>query len=156
MIQRIQTIFFFLAGLTMLSLFTPLMSLMSVSGGDMTSLKESGQSMMDDGIFEVTDHLILLILVVVAILLSLAAIFLFRNRPLQKTLGRIALVAAILIIVLAAVFFYQDYTLMDSGQYEITVEYGVLAPVAFIVFIALALRYVSKDDKLVNSMDRLR
>lgn len=119
-------------------------------------MKNAAQSMMSDGLFNTYDHSLILILVAVAALTALAAIFLYGNRKSQMTWSRIGMAAGFLLVILTAIFFYQDYQLMDSGQYLIEIEYGILSPVFFILFMWLALRNISKDEKLVRSMDRLR
>lgn len=155
MLQRIQTVFLLLATLCMGALFIPSFSFASVDG-DTSTMQNAAQAMMGDGIFNIYDHIIILVLVVVAAALVFVSIFQFKNRRLQLTLNRIGMAAGILVILLAAIFFYQDYEMMDSGQYLISIDFGILAPIIFIVFVLIASRYIKKDDKLVKSMDRLR
>ena len=154
MIQRIQSIFLLLAALAMGALFTKPMSFISIFG-QTEALEAAPQSMLADGVFDVQDHIILLVLVALAAILFLAGIFLFNNRPLQLTITRIGLIGAILSLLLAGVFFYMDYQNMADGTL-VTVEFGVLGPVLAIIFAILALRFIGKDEKLVRSMDRLR
>lgn len=155
MLQRVQTLFLLLAVLSTSALLTNLMVLATVEG-DLTLLKAMPNSMLDDGIFHVTDHLLLLVLVGAGILLSLISIFQFRHRNRQVTLVRLALIANLMIIILAGLFFYQDYKNLTSGAYLFDIEYGVLAPILSIILCVLAIRYIHKDEKLVRSMDRLR
>ena len=86
MLQRIQTIFLFMAMLAGLSLLIDPMTLASVEG-DVDVLKSQPQSMLEDGIFHVTDHLILLLLVGLTSFLALVDIFQFRNRQRQVALA---------------------------------------------------------------------
>ena len=155
MIQRIQSIYLLLAVISMGVLFIPDWSFASVEG-DTSTMKSAAQSMMSDGLFNSYDHNLILILVAIAVITALAAIFLYGNRKKQMTWSRIGMAAGFLLVILTAIFFYQDYQMMDSGQYLIEIEYGVLSPFLFIVFMWLALRSISKDEKLVRSMDRLR
>ena len=155
MIQRIQSILLFFAAVVMGALFAPSFSFASVEG-DTTTMKNAAQSMMGDGVFNIYDHVIMLALVGVGTLLVFVSIFLFRNRPLQLRLNRIGMAAGILVVILAAIFFYQDYQMMDTGQYLISIDYGVLAPIIFIVLVIIASRFIRKDENLVRSMDRLR
>jgi uncharacterized membrane protein len=155
MIQRIQTVYMLLAVVSMGLLYLPTWAFISVEG-DKASMQKAEMSMLEDGLFNTYDHILLMILVGLGALLALVGIFLYANRNLQMRLTRIGMAAGILVVVLTAIFFYQDYQLMDAGQYLIEVEYGVLSPIAFILFSWLALRSISKDEKLVRSMDRLR
>ena len=112
--------------------------------------------MLDDGIFHVTDHIILLVLVGLTSLLALIDIFQFRNRQRQVALARGVLVGFILILLLAGLFFYQDYSKLTQGVYLFEIGFGGLAPLVGIVCMILAIRAIDKDDKLIRSMDRLR
>lgn len=155
MLQRVQSLFLLLAVLSTSALLTNLMVLATVEG-DVTLLKAMPNSMLDDGIFHVTDHLLLLVLVGAGVLFSLISIFQFRRRNRQVTFVRLALISNLMIIILAGIFFYQDYQNLTSGVYLFDIEYGVLAPVLSIILCILAIRYIHKDEKLVRSMDRLR
>ncbi len=155
MLQRIQTIFLLVALVSGLSLLIDPMSLATVDG-DLTLLKSQPQSMLDDGIFHITDHLMLLILVGLTSLICLISIFQFKNRTRQLTLARLGLIGFLLLLILAGFFFYQDYSLLNQGAYLFEVGYGVLSPILSIIFIILAMRAIRKDEKLIRSMDRLR
>ncbi|MDX1685623.1 MAG: DUF4293 family protein [Saprospiraceae bacterium] len=155
MIQRIQTLFLLLAALCMAALFAPTLAFVTVEG-DTSTMKNAAQSMMADGLFNIYDHVLILALVGLAAIVVFINIFFFRNRTLQLRINRVAMAAGILVILLAGIFFYQDYQMMDTGKYVITIDFGILAPVLFILMLVLASRYIKKDDRLVRSMDRLR
>lgn len=80
--------------------------------------------------------------------LSIAAVFLFKNRPLQIRLGYVILFLHLLMCVLTGAHFY-----LDKGQ-----QFSAFAvlPVISFVFQILAIRAVKKDEALIKSMDRLR
>ena len=78
MIQRIQTIFLLLASGASLGLF----GLPFASGSD-TAQNE----LLADGAFALNDHIGLMAAFAVAGALTLAAIFLFKNRGLQRCCG---------------------------------------------------------------------
>ncbi|MCF8236771.1 MAG: DUF4293 domain-containing protein [Saprospiraceae bacterium] len=155
MLQRIQTIFLFGALASGLSLLIDFMDLASVEG-DLTLLKSQSQSMFEDGIFDTSDNMILLILVGLISLVCMIGIFQFKNRPWQLRLARFALFGFLLLIILGGFLFYQEYTHLNQGVYQFEVGYGVIAPVLGILFIILAMRAIRKDEKLIRSMDRLR
>lgn len=155
MIQRIQTLFLLLAAAAIGLLFLPELSFASVEG-DKTTLQAAAQSMMSDGVFNSYDHVALLVMIGISTALTLASIFMFRNRSQQLRLNRMAMAAGIMIMILTAILFYLDYQMMDSGTYQISIDYGILSPIAFVILVALASRFISKDEKLVRSMDRLR
>ncbi|CAN5263112.1 DUF4293 domain-containing protein [soil metagenome] len=136
MLQRIQTVYLFLAAL--------------VSGGliFLVSLweKSSGESVY------VEDVMLTLALFVGSALLSLVTIFLFKNRKLQFVLGRINI---LLNFFLLGLFVY--WSLSVPGEMEISEKgIGMFVPVLSIVFLVLANKAIKKDEDLVKSVDRLR
>lgn len=155
MLQRIQTIFLLAAMASGLSLLIDTMSLAHVDG-DFSLLKSQSQSMLNDGIFQASDHLVLLLLIGLIAILSLVSIFQFKNRNRQVVLVRLTILAFILLVILAGLFFYQDYSQLDPDSYLFKVGYGIIAPVSGVIFAVLAVRAIRKDEKLIRSMDRLR
>lgn len=146
MIQRIQSVFLFLA---------------SASGFGMlafpfatTPQTVQTSPLFADASFSVGDNIGLLVLFAVAGALALAAIFLYKNRGLQMKIGRFALVANIIGFVMAVILLWQDVQNLENVK--ILDGIGAYLPVTFLVFIILALRFIKKDETLVRSMDRLR
>jgi len=146
MIQRIQSIFLLLASGSAFSLFAlPFAS---------TNSAVSSSTIFGDGLYNIHDNVGLIALFCLAGLLAFINIFLFNNRKTQLLVGRIALVANIIGLVLALILFFNDsQTLGNTNPND---ELGIAAPIVYLIFGALALRYINKDEKLVKSMDRLR
>jgi hypothetical protein len=85
--------------------------------------------------------------------LAVACIFLFRNRKLQFKLTVTGVLLSIGLIALA-VMTYGNYKAPDAlakGWY-----WGGLLPIAMTIFFMLAARGIYKDEKLIKSLDRLR
>jgi len=152
--QRIQTVFLILAAIASGLLFLPIMSFFSVSGTQ-ELLQQAEVGMLADGVLNIKDHISFQILAVLAAVASLAAVFLFNNRPVQMALSRLTLVVCILILVLCSIFFYMDYQLIKADSL-VSGEFGLLSPILGIIFSILALRFIKKDENLVKSSDRLR
>ncbi len=146
MIQRIQSIFLLLAGAAG---FGALALPFATTGENVQS-----SALFADKVYSTGDHVGLLVLFALAGALAVADIFLYNNRPLQGKIGRIALIANILGIVLAVVLFWQD--LDKLGSSAVSDGLGIYPPIAFIVFAVLALRGIKQDEVLVRSADRLR
>ena len=146
MIQRIQSIFLFLASLATFGLF----GLPFASTPDAIA----GSTIFGDTLYNLQDHIGLLVLFGLGGLLALVAIFLFKNRKLQLNLGRFALIANVIGLILAIVLYYNDSGTL--GAVDPNDEAGLYMPFIAVVFLGLALRFISKDEKLVKSMDRLR
>ena len=85
-------------------------------------------------------------------ILSVVAIFMFKNRKLQFVLGRLNIIFN---FILLGFFVYQSLNL--SGETEVSEKgIGMFIPVVSIVFLALANKAIKKDEDLVKSVDRLR
>ena len=146
MIQRIQTIWLFLAALMGAGLF-----MFDLYAGnkmvDGVTVKES--------INALNNYALLLIAVVVTIL-PLIAIFMFKSRKRQKMMSIMSIVANIgfiaLTIMLVGNFTNENATTVSDGGYRA----GAVMPVLAIVFLIFAIRGINKDQKLIKSLDRLR
>lgn len=154
MIQRIQSVFLFLACLVTGGLIIAPVQLATISNGRLNA-KVEGESVLADGIFHSTDHVLLLAIIGVNMLIILVAVFMYKNRSLQLTLARIGIAISFIFVVLSGFLFYQAFELLTKGT-ELTIEYGVLLPFITIILLILAIRFIGKDEKLVRSMDRLR
>jgi len=140
MIQRIQSIFLLLAGAASGALF-------ALPFG--TAAEKSTKGVLADGIFNIHDHIGLLILTVAVTLIAVVSIFLYNNRVLQMNVGKLNLILAFGLLAWAA---YQFVTLGDA----ISFGFGMVMPLIVVVLTYLANRYILKDEKLVKSADRIR
>lgn len=146
MIQRIQSIFLLLASLASFGLF----GLPFASTPDAVTKS----TIFGDALYNLQDHIGLLVVFGLSGLLALVAIFLFKNRKLQLNLSRFALIANVIGLILAIVLYYNDSGTL--GAVDPNDEAGLYMPFIAVVFLGLALRFISKDEQLVSSMDRLR
>lgn len=119
-----------------------------------TEAPVEGSAIFSDQVYNAQDNIGLLILFAVAGVLSLAAIFLFRRRQVQMRLAIFSAIALVVGIALGAIFFIQNSS--DLGNAEVNDQIGAFLPLAGIILVLLAYRFINKDEKLVRSMDRLR
>jgi purine-cytosine permease-like protein len=145
MIQRIQSIFLFLSAAAFGGSFAVPFAVSS----------EPIEGMMDDRIYSVTDHPVLMGIAILGILLSLLAIFQYKNREKQQRLGYMVIIMGIFLPLVAFLLIYNEGTNANNST-EISDGYGVYLPLFSLIMCVLAIRYIRKDDKLVKSMDRLR
>jgi peptidoglycan/LPS O-acetylase OafA/YrhL len=149
MIQRIQSIYLLLASGAFGSLFA--LPLLTTPATD----KATAVAQMADGQLNLHDNTGLLGLACMGTVLALAAIFLFKNRPLQGKMAGSGILVGILLLVLAAA---AVQGVRSSVPADGSVQFGVglAAPVLGTLLLFLANRAIQKDEKLVRSMDRLR
>lgn len=136
MIQRIQTIYLLLAA--------------AVSGGLIFAVSlwpdANGNDVM------VLQQLNYLFAFISSAVLSIIAIFLFKNRKLQTVVSRLNI---LLNLILLSVFVYRSLTM--SGETAVSEKgIGMLLPIISIVFLVLANRAIRRDEQLVKSADRFR
>lgn len=147
MIQRIQSIFLFLASACSFSLF-------GLPFANVEEKVANSALFSNDTVYNLSDSTALLGVYVLAGFLALAAIFLFKNRKQQTVVARIAAVVNLIGIILAVVLFMQDPVMESSVTPDDGL--GLYLPILGFVLNLLAIRAIGKDEKLVKSMDRLR
>ncbi|MBT8191416.1 MAG: DUF4293 domain-containing protein [Bacteroidia bacterium] len=144
MIQRIQTVFLFLATLCFGGLFLAPFAL---------SDKEI-QPFFEDRLFNIQDHIVLLILTIIGGMVALISIFMYRNRPLQMRLGFLGIISSLFLALVASWLVYSNA--QEISDVVIEDQIGLYLPVAALLFFILSNRFIKKDEKTVQSMDRLR
>lgn len=135
MIQRIQTIWLFLAAIC--SLATLKLSFYSGTKDNNLFAELNGLS-----------NFALLILAVGIALVALIIIFLYKNRKLQIQLSLLGF----LLQAVALVIYFMQIKKYVQGNFTLTSILSFIIPVFFI----LAWLGIRKDEKLIKSMDRLR
>lgn len=153
MIQRIQTIFLFLALVVMGLMFT--FPIINFSGTPNITYSVMEMSAEDGTPFPMEGKYILMALIIIVILLLAASIALFKNRKMQMNMVRIAIFFSLGII--AALFYYigVNQRLVGDG-YEMAYGLGYVMPIVAVGLSFLGLHFINKDEKLVKSVDRLR
>jgi hypothetical protein len=97
-----------------------------------------------------TNNILLTITTVAVGLLALVTIFLYKDRKLQMRLCFVTLLLSALNLVL---FFLEVKKFVpNEGNYDLTASIAIFIP----VIIIMAIRGISRDQKLVKSLDRLR
>ena len=143
MIQRIQTVYLFLASI--------------VSGVliFVFNLWESLKSSIYALDFLDSDSYVLKLIPVLFLasaILAFVAIFIFKNRKLQFVIGRLTI---LINLILLGLLIYLSLTL--PGEAAVSEKgIGMFIPILAILLIVLANKAIKKDEDLVKSADRLR
>ena len=145
MLQRIQTVFLLLATACLVTLFFIPFA---------TSTQAIGE-ILSDRVFDLYDYSLLKFLIGFDVLFTFFLIFLYRNRKLQIRLSYLSIIVDLAITILPLWLYFNEVP-ASSSQTEISHSFGFYLPPISIIFIALALYYIRKDEQLVRSMDRLR
>lgn len=156
MLQRIQTIYLFIA-----SIAIGLMFAFPISNyyGDLHTFKLTLLGVInlvpDSGsIFQVYFTLPLITFVLLLTMLFIITIFQFKNRKRQLKIIQLNILLNILLII--GIFII--YSRLILSQLDVSEEYGIGAflPLFSLIFLVMAYRGVKKDEELVRSADRLR
>lgn len=148
MIQRIQSIYLFLAASVLGAQFVlPYAS----APADTTTA-----AALSDGVFNLNDSMVMLISSAVALGLSIAAFFLFKNRPVQSRITSLGIFASTILAVTLAVQFLTLIKEVGAAESNVQYQAGVAMPALSVLLLWLANRSIRKDEALVRSSDRLR
>ena len=131
MIQRIQSIYFLLAAIsmTLISFKVPVYTL-------------------NETLFMAQDDTKMFILTIVGAIFSLLGLFMFKNRKFQMKLIRLTVLIQMIIGV-------RIFTLFN--KFEVVLNNSFLFLMAFtLIALIMAYRGVKNDDDLVRSVDRIR
>ncbi len=153
MIQRIQSIYLLIAAsLNGLLFIFPLNEILSNNHILSISIMGISEQTGDKSIF-IIDLFPLLIINLVALLLSLISLFLFKNRKVQMRLTIYNSIINLSILVLAIFYTYQITSIHDVN---FGFSIGLMFPLTGAIFSFLAFRAIKNDDNLVKSIDRIR
>jgi FtsH-binding integral membrane protein len=147
MIQRIQSVYLFLAALASAGVFAfPFAS---------SAIPVAESKLFNDGVFAVKEFIGIAPLFGAATMLSFIAIFLYSNRTMQKVMIAVCLMLVIIASLLMGYTFSSD-AWATAHISELKDQYGLGLPIFAVIFLLIARVNINKDDKLVQSMDRLR
>jgi hypothetical protein len=154
MVQRIQTIYLFIAGMIMFSLFFFTFVEMIEDGTryyryDLHGIHEG----MGNTARLVESVMPLRFLVFVTGALSLFIIFMYKRRIMQI---RLCIFNIILHLGFFALFFFYLYYASRDTEMETYYKIPVVFPLVAIILLYLAIRNIAKDEVLVRSYNRIR
>ncbi|MBO4372728.1 MAG: DUF4293 domain-containing protein [Bacteroidales bacterium] len=153
MIQRIQTVYWFLAALMACMMLPFEWMQLIVADGDYT-FTAAGISHISNGASEpVVNGIPLIIYIIAFALLNLVIIFLYKKRVLQARLTTIAILLSIGLYAVIALYRYMSFT---ADVVSSNLNYPLLFPLVCLFFDYLAQRSVIKDEIKVRSLDRIR
>jgi hypothetical protein len=155
MIQRIQTVYLFLAaGLFIALLFLPIAVLQS--GGQVYSFDVSGLNTATQPSELVYPAWSLLAIAAIIILLSFVIIFLYKKRILQLRMCIFNTLLMIGFCILAAIYVWQFTQSPDLPGVKLNIHFGAAFPMIAMILNYLAIRNIGADEALVRSLERLR
>lgn len=146
MIQRVQSIWLFLAAFISAALFIFPLYQYTPAGAATASLLSAKSG----------DAFILLLLAADMSLVPLVTIFFFKNRKRQKTMIWLAILSSFAFIGVMIMYIQDLKNAVPPATNDNFTLPGPIIPVIVIVFLSLALSGIRKDEALIKSVDRLR
>ena len=131
MIQRIQTLFLFIAAALLFSIFCT----------DFATNAETAISYMEYRPFTIFS--------IVAFVISLVTIFLFKNRPLQM---RLCIYDIVILLAFQGWIIYMLTKMWGEYRFSVTCAFPLVAG----LLTTFAFRYINKDEALVRASSSLR
>lgn len=144
MIQRIQSIYMFLAASCFAALWLPSLVLLKT--------ENPGEAYFSDSVFYANESMLILIGSGVSAIMALISVFLYKERAMQIIVAAVSSLMHLLFCIGAcfySVFKYQKLA-------EFIPANGLYFSMAGIILVWLAVRAIRRDQDLVKSMDRLR
>jgi hypothetical protein len=155
MIQRIQSVYLFLATLVLFSMFFhPLVEIVDTGKTfyqfDLTGIYEG----MGNTAKKIESVLPLRFLVIVTTALSLITIFFYKRRILQL---RICIFNLLLLIGFYGLFLFYFFHMKNQLDVSVTdLKITIVFPMIAFILVFLATRGIRKDELLVRSYNRIR
>jgi glucan phosphoethanolaminetransferase (alkaline phosphatase superfamily) len=158
MIQRIQSVFLLVAAIACIFMFfLPLAGFYNELEGNYKLYLYTVKYLDPDPKLTFSSYftLPLVFFVVISIILSIAAIFSYRNRTLQKRLCAFNILSIIVMLMVLFFFYITTLRTMTNAEPEYHLA-GMAMPLLSLAMLVLASRAIRKDEALVKSADRLR
>ena len=158
MIQRIQTVYLFIAAVCgILLFFFPVATFYNELAGNYRFLITGVESMDPNPKVQFSFWFTspLWIIAGITTILTLVTIFLYKNRLLQIRLIAFGILFYILIVILIFLFYtskIQEFTQIEPSYRSA----GAFFPLVALLFLLLANRSIRKDEAKVKAADRLR
>ncbi len=163
MIQRIQTLYLFIAALLMgLMLAMPLIQFTGINGAESEEFLLTACSFKSDAtdaVESVTlgNTLIMGIVIIAAALLPFVTIFLYKKRMLQYRLCLSEIVLSVGVLILLGYYIFVAMGVLEGYDDSMfSFRPAAFFPIPAIFFVWLAMRGIIKDARLIKSLDRIR
>lgn len=154
MIQRVQSLYLLIAtALLAVTIFTPIAAFTG-GGAELTLCAFQ----LTDAAGEYAESTLWMgILLSLSALLPLITIFLYKHRQLQIRLCGVELVLLIGDIAFMTIYYLLAGRVVAASAFSASaIRFGAIMPAVAVVFVALAMRAIFRDELLVRSLDRIR
>lgn len=152
MIQRIQSVYLLIAAILMAVVVCAPLAVLIGTPDSFYLFKTMG--VFKDGSILVYPSWPIVVCAAVSALLSVVAIFLFKKRKVQIKMCYVSIAAIILFYAAFTYYLFAGQTALNTAFTK--VEYGLALPAITLVLTVLALSKIKADERLVQSLNRIR
>ncbi len=153
MVQRLQTIYLLIAAILMaVTVFSPLATFVAEGIGKEFFYYTWGFESVVGEAFSKTWGVITF--TVICAILPFINIFLFKNRKLQIKVGNITTLFILFLYVTIGVYAFS--IMGENSLVLVNAKYGIILPFIALICNVLAILQIKKDEKLVQSLNRIR
>lgn len=159
MIQRIQSLYLLIAIVFMaIFAFTPFINLITPAGTYQmnclgTNLTAPAEGIAETAIVASSQNFILAIVSALIAVMSILAIFLFKDRMKQILVCRINILFYITLYVVMGLLIYNNYTALGATTFKTTTY--IIFPICALITNWMAMQAINKDEQLVRDSERM-
>ena len=159
MIQRIQSLYLLCAIIFMaIFAFTPFINLITPVGTYQmnclgTNLTTPAEAIAETAIVASSQNFILAIVSALIAVMSILAIFLFKDRAKQILVCRINILFYITLYVVMGLLIYNNYTALGATTFKTTTY--IIFPICALITNWMAMQAINKDEQLVRDSERM-
>ncbi len=154
MIQRIQSVYLFLASVLFVFMLTNPLAQIRLADDTFLIFNNYQVTALSNETFQPVPTWPITVLIAVIMLIGLVTIFLFKKRTLQM---RLCVYNIILMFgLIGLIYFYMRYTVNKYDGVDSVFLWPIVVPFISMILTYLALKGIQKDDALVKSYERIR
>lgn len=152
MIQRIQSVYLLIAAILMAVVVCSPLAVLAGANESLYLFKSMG--VFNENTIVIYPSWGIAVCAAVSALCNFVTIFLYKKRKVQIKMSYISIVFIVLFYIAFAVYLYTGQTALDAAFSK--VEYGLALPAISLILMVLALSKIKADERLVQSLNRIR
>lgn len=159
MIQRIQSLYLLCAIIFMaIFAFNPFINLITPAGTYQMNcmginLSAPAEIITETAIIASSQNYIAAIVAALIVVMSIIAIFLFKNRMKQMLVCKINILFYITLYVVMGLLIYNNYTMLGATTFKTTTY--IIFPICALITNWMAIQAINKDEQMVRDSERM-
>ncbi len=151
MIQRIQSIYLFLAGILVMLMYTFPLAIFNSNSIIYELLACHIKNPVTGNLL--VNVVPMAVLPLLSLFLSFFALVKFKNRIFQMKLGKLNMIVLVALVVVEVIYFLRIESMLEVDGKP---GFSAIIPLVSLLLILMANKAIKKDDNLIKSADRIR